>query len=62
MSTIKVIGIDLDKSSFQLVGHEHTGREQFSKHLSRSKLIQFLSQIPTSTIAMDSCCGPTGWQ
>ena len=31
MSIIKVVGIDLGKSSFHLVGHDHTGREQFRK-------------------------------
>ncbi|WP_188919731.1 IS110 family transposase, partial [Shewanella saliphila] len=57
MTTIKVIGIDLGKSSFHLIGHDHTGREQLRKHLSRPKLIQFLSQTPKTTIAMESCGG-----
>lgn len=57
MSTIKVIGIDLGKSSFHLVAHDHSGREQFRKHLSRVKLIEFLSQTPVTVIAMESCGG-----
>lgn len=57
MSTIKVIGIDLGKSSFHLVGHDYAGQEQFRKKLSRIKLIQFLSQIESTTIAMESCGG-----
>ena len=39
MSTIKVIGIDLGKSSFHLVGHDYAGQEQFRKKLNRVKLI-----------------------
>ncbi|QDF65496.1 IS110 family transposase [Shewanella sp. SNU WT4] len=57
MSTIKVIGIDLGKSSFHLVAHDYSGREQFRKHLSRAKLIEFLAQIPATIIAMESCGG-----
>ena len=57
MSTIKVIGIDLGKSSFHLVAHDYSGREQFRKHLSRVKLIEILSQTPATIIAMESCGG-----
>lgn len=57
MSTIKVIGIDLGKSSFHLVGHDYAGQEQFRKKLNRVKLIQFLSQVESTTIAMESCGG-----
>jgi transposase len=57
MSTIKVIGIDLGKSSFHLVAHDYSGREQFRKHLSRVKLIEFLAQTPATIIAMESCGG-----
>ncbi|MCL1127878.1 IS110 family transposase, partial [Shewanella surugensis] len=57
MSTIKVIGIYLGKSSFHLIGHDHSGHEQYRKHLSRSKLIKFLSQAPATIIAMESCGG-----
>ncbi len=60
MSIIKVVGIDLGKSSFHLVGHDHTGREQFRKHLTCSKLIQFLSQTPKTMIAIESC-GDSHW-
>jgi len=57
MSTIKVIGIDLGKSSFHLVAHDYSGRELFRKHLSRAKLIAFLAQTPATIIAMESCGG-----
>lgn len=53
MSTIKVI--DLGKSSFHFVGHDYSGQEQFIKKLRRVKLIQFLSQVESTIIAMESC-------
>lgn len=57
MSLIKVIGIDLGKSTFHLIGHDHSGREQLRKKLNRPKLLQFLSQHESVLIAMESCGG-----
>lgn len=57
MSAIKVIGIDLGKSTFHLVGHDYSGREQYRHKLSRSKLLQFISVHEPTLIAMDACCG-----
>jgi hypothetical protein len=52
MSAIKVIGIDLGKSIFHLVGHDYSGREQYRYKLSRSKLLQFISVHEPTLIAM----------
>lgn len=57
MSTINVIGIDIGKSTFHLVGHDLSGREVCRKKLSRPKLIQFLANIELTTVAMESCGG-----
>ena len=38
MPSIKVIGIDLSKSTFHLIGHEQAGREQFRKKLTEQSL------------------------
>ncbi|HCM1331477.1 TPA: IS110 family transposase [Vibrio parahaemolyticus] len=57
MSTIKVIGIDLGKSTFHLVGHDYSGRQLYRHKFSRSKLIQFISAHEPVTIAMEACCG-----
>ncbi|GAL13848.1 mobile element protein [Vibrio astriarenae] len=57
MSVIKVIGIDLGKSVFHLIGHDHSGREIYRLKLSRVKLVQFISKQETTTIAMKACCG-----
>lgn len=57
MSIIKTIGIDLGKSSFHLVAHDHTGREQYRKRFTRSKLLEHLVNIPPTMVAMESCGG-----
>lgn len=57
MSAIKIIGIDLGKSTFHLVGHDHSGQEIYRHKFSRVKLIQFLSTHEPATIAMEACCG-----
>lgn len=43
MFNIKVIGIDLGKSSFHIVAHDHAGREQYQKRLTRTKLLEHLT-------------------
>lgn len=57
MSVVKIIGIDLGKSRFHLIGHDYSGREQYRHKLSRSKMIQFISTHEPVTIAMEACCG-----
>ena len=60
MSTINVIGIDIGKSTFHLVGHDSSGREVCRKKLSRPKLIQFLAKTERTTVAIESC-GDSHW-
>ena len=52
-----VIGIDLGKSSFHLVGHDCHGQIQFRKKLSRPKLCEFLVNHPQTTLAFEACGG-----
>ncbi|GLX82416.1 hypothetical protein theurythT_18680 [Thalassotalea eurytherma] len=57
MSLIKVLCIDLGKSSFHAIGRDHTGREQLKRKFTRSKLFCFLSNLPKVIVAMESCGG-----
>lgn len=57
MSTTHIIGIDLGKNTFHVAAHDKRGNELFRKKLSRSKLVEFLSCIEPSIIAMESCGG-----
>lgn len=55
--SIQVIGIDLGKSNFHLVGHDHKGQAVLRKKLSRQQLVQFVQNTPVSTIAFEACGG-----
>lgn len=57
MSLIKVLGIDLGKSTFHVIGHDHSGREQLKRKFNRKQLLQFLSNHSPVLIAMESCGG-----
>ncbi|WP_405522539.1 hypothetical protein [Vibrio alginolyticus] len=43
MLNTHIIGIDLAKHVFHLVGHDLSGRETFRKKLTRQKTLQLLS-------------------
>ncbi len=57
---IKVIGIDLGKSSFHIVGHDQSGRIQFRKKITHPKLCEFLANHVKTTIALEACSGAHG--
>ncbi len=57
MTTIRVIGIDLGKNTFHLIGHDFSGREVFRKKLNRQKLLQLLSVHEPVIVAMEACGG-----
>ena len=57
MTTIRVIGIDLGKNTFHLIGHDYSGKEVFRKKLNRQKLLQLLSVHEPVIIAMEACGG-----
>jgi transposase len=54
---IQVLGIDLGKSCFHIVGHDAAGNTQFKKKLSRSKLCEFLANHPKCIVAFEACGG-----
>ena len=57
MSNINILGIDIGKSTFHLVGHDLYGKEVCRKKLNRLKLIRYLSTLTPTTVAMESCGG-----
>jgi transposase len=60
ISTINILGIDIGKFTFHLVGHDLSGREVYRKKFSRPKLIQVLSTLEITTIAMETF-GDSHW-
>lgn len=57
MTTIRVIGIDLGKNTFHLIGHDYSGREVFRNKLNRQELLQLLSVHEPVIVAMEACGG-----
>jgi len=59
--TIKTIGIDLAKSSFQLHGVDEQGHVIMRKKLSRNKLTVFMANLPPCLVGMEACGGAHDW-
>ena len=57
MSTIKLLGIDLGKSSFHVVGYDNTDSIILRKKFTRSKLLEQLAVLTPCTIAFEACGG-----
>lgn len=54
---VKVIGIDLGKTVFHLIGMDGHGSVVLKKRLSRSQLMKFLVNVPPCLIGMEASCG-----
>lgn len=61
MSTIKLIGIDIAKSVFHLIGVNRAGKPKLRKMLKRRQLTAFIAQLPSCTIVMEACSGANHW-
>lgn len=57
MATITLIGLDIGKHAFHLVGHDASGKPVLKRQFSRRQLIDFLARHPATRIAMEACCG-----
>src|ERR1019366_5962882 len=54
---LHVIGIDLGKTVFHLVGLDSTGRAVIRKKCSRKQLLAFTANLEVELIGMESCSG-----
>ena len=61
MSEISVLAIDLAKNSFQVCGVKADGVVVFNKSVSRSRLIQLLSDQKPFIVAMEACATSHHW-
>jgi transposase len=57
MTSIKILGIDLGKSTFHLVGLDATESTVYRKKLTRPKLIEFITLLEPCPIAFEACGG-----
>src|ERR1700687_5778571 len=56
-----IIGVDLAKHVFQVLGACADGSVAFRKKISRDKLLPFLSSQPRCVVAMEVCAGAHYW-
>jgi transposase len=61
MKNIKTLGIDLAKNVFQLHGIDAKDKCVLRKRLTRTKLIEFVSNLNPCTIAIEACTGAHYW-
>ena len=61
MKNVNLLAIDIAKINFQLHGVDLTGNIVLRKKLTRNKLIEYISNLPSCTIAMEACGGANFW-
>src|SRR6202453_3316722 len=54
---LQVLGIDLGKTCFHLVGLDSTGRVVIRKRCSRTQLLAFTANLQVQLIGMEACSG-----
>jgi transposase len=57
MMNVRVIGIDLGKTVFHLIGMNEHGSIVLKKRLSRPQLLRLLANMPPCLIGMEASCG-----
>jgi len=56
-----IIGLDLAKDIFHIVGINKVGKQQKKKKLKRTQLSRFFVQLPTCKVAMEACASAHYW-
>ncbi len=56
-----VVGIDLAKSVFHLVGMDDRGKIVLHKRLARGEVLSFMEKLPRATVGMEACGGAHYW-
>ena len=57
----KVVGIDLAKRSFHGYGVDERGQRVISKTFTRTRLSEFMANLPACTVAMEACGSAHYW-
>ena len=61
MKKLRVVGIDIAKQLFHLVGMDEHGTILVRKRLYRAQLMVLIAQLPPTLIAMEACGGAHDW-
>jgi hypothetical protein len=57
MTQAVIVGIDLGKNWFHLIGLDRAGAPVFRKRMNRSRLAHFPATAPACIVATESCPG-----
>lgn len=57
MTEVAVVGIDIGKTSFHVIGLDAAGSIQWKKKLSRAQLMRHMAALPRCLVGMEACCG-----
>ncbi|EIF28182.1 transposase [Burkholderia sp. Ch1-1] len=57
MQDVALIGIDLGKHSFQLLGEDRKGKEVFRRKMTRKQPLELLANFPACIVVMEACAG-----
>ena len=60
-SELSVVGIDLAKSIFHLVGTDERGTIILRKRLARGEVLSLMAQLPRVLVGMEACGGAHDW-
>jgi transposase len=61
MAHVRVLGIDIAKQIFHIVGMDDTGTVVLRKRCPRGALMSFIAQMPPVVIGMEACGGAHYW-
>lgn len=62
MKEISVIGLDLAKNVFHLVGLDQQGNRVIRKMLKRGQMLSYFARLPVCLIGIEACAGAHYWQ
>jgi transposase len=58
---VSTIGLDIAKNVFQAHGADSSGRQLFSRRLTRTKVLEFFADQPRCVVALEACGGAHHW-
>ncbi len=61
MADIRVVGLDIAKSVFQLHGVDADGATVLQKRLTRGRLLAFFAKLPPCLIGIEACASSHYW-
>ena len=61
MNEVSIIGLDIAKNVFQAHGADASGRQVFSRRITRRNVLTFFANQPRCLVALEACGGAHYW-